>query len=161
VCTLDAYYAANMDLVSVNPVFNLYDSQCPIRTVSPAGPLTKFVFAEEGRRMGVALDSLVSHGCIVCGGRVLDSILSSGVRINSYCEVENSILLDNVTVGRQIRIRRAIIDQGVQLPESSEIGVDLNADRTPGVWSPIQELCWSLRERPAAKPARFAEIFNS
>ena len=130
--TLDAYYEANMDLVSVNPVFNLYDSQWPIRTVPPMGPPAKFVFAEEGRRMGVALNSLVSHGCIISGGRVAGSVLSPGVRINSFCEIDSSVLLPNVNVGRHSRIRRAIVDQSVQLPENSEIGFEPEADRAAG-----------------------------
>jgi glucose-1-phosphate adenylyltransferase len=153
--TLDAYYQANMDLVSVNPVFNLYDSQWPIRTVPPAGPPAKFVFAEEGRRMGVALDSLVSHGCIISGGRVLGSVLSPGVRINSFCEIENSILLDGVEVGRHSRIRRAIIDQGVRLPENSEIGVNLAADRGAGHVVTDSGVV-VVHKAPAAKPARSA-----
>jgi glucose-1-phosphate adenylyltransferase len=130
--TLDAYYEANIDLVSVTPVFNLYDSQWPIRTVPPSGPPAKFVFAEEGRRMGIALNALVSHGCIVSGGRVAGSVLSPGVRVNSFCEIESSILLPGVNVGRRSRIRRSIIDQGVQIPENSEIGFDLAADRAAG-----------------------------
>ena len=88
--TLDAYYEANMDLVDVVPEFNLYDQRWPIRTKVTQQPPAKFVFAQEGRRMGVAVDSIVSAGCIVSGGRVLHSVLSPGVRVNSYCEVEYS-----------------------------------------------------------------------
>ena len=91
--TLDAYYEANMDLVSVSPEFNLYDQRWPIRTKATQQPPAKFVFAQKGRRMGLALDSIVSAGCIVSGGRVLHSVLSPGVRVNSYCEVEYSILM--------------------------------------------------------------------
>src|ERR1017187_2239646 len=91
--TLDAYYEANMDLVSVVPEFNLYDQSWPIRTKVTQQPPAKFVFAQEGRRMGVAVDSIVSAGCIVSGGRVLHSVLSPGVRVNSYCELEYSILM--------------------------------------------------------------------
>ncbi len=130
--TLDAYYEAHMDLVSVSPVFNLYDTSWPIRTFLAQYPPAKFVFADEGRRMGVALDSLVSHGCIISGGRVINSILSPGVRINSFSEVEYSILLPHVQVGRHSRIRRAIIDRGVVIPERSEIGFDLEQDRRKG-----------------------------
>jgi glucose-1-phosphate adenylyltransferase len=130
--TLDAYYEANMDLVAVTPAFNLYDSEWPIRSVPPAGPPAKFVFADEGRRMGVAIDSLVSHGCIISGGRVNGCVLSPGVRVNSFCDIEDSILLPDVIVGRRSRIRRAIIDQGVQLAENSEIGFDHDADRRAG-----------------------------
>ena len=94
--TLDAYYEANMDLVSVTPVFNLYDRRWPLRTHRLQAPPAKFVFASEGRRMGVALDSIVSQGCIISGGRITRSILSPGVRVNSYCEIDNSILMNRV-----------------------------------------------------------------
>ncbi|MBL8173793.1 MAG: glucose-1-phosphate adenylyltransferase [Bryobacterales bacterium] len=130
--TLDAYYDANMDLVSVTPEFNLYDSRWPIRTHMPQQPPAKFVFAQEGRRMGAAIDSIVSPGCIVSGGRVIRSVLSPGVRVNSYSDVENSILLEGVDVGRYSRIRNAIVDAGVKLPEGTEIGVDEEADREQG-----------------------------
>jgi glucose-1-phosphate adenylyltransferase len=130
--TLDAFYEANMDLVAVSPEFNLYDHQWPIRTRMIQAPPAKFVFAQEGRRMGVAVDSIVAAGCIVSGGRVVRSVLSAGVRVNSYCEVEYSILMPNVKIGRNSRIRRAIIDSGVQIPESSVIGYDADADRARG-----------------------------
>src|ERR1700730_10786090 len=120
--TLDAYYEANMDLVDVTPQLNLYDSRWPIRTLMPQQPPAKFVFAQEGRRMGVAVDSIVSAGCIISGGRVMRSVLSPGVRVNSYCEVEYSILMPNVEIGRYSRVQRAIIDTGVKVPESSVIG---------------------------------------
>jgi len=130
--TLEAYYDANMDLVSVIPEFNLYDKRWPIRTYLDQQPPAKFVFAQEGRRMGVAMDSIVSGGCIISGGRVVRSILSPGVRINSYCEVENSILMHNSEVGRYSRVRRAIIGPGVRIPDSSVIGYDLEEDRAKG-----------------------------
>jgi glucose-1-phosphate adenylyltransferase len=130
--TLDAYYEANMDLVSVTPVFNLYDSSWPIRTFMEQYPPAKFVFADEGRRMGVAVDSIVSHGCIISGGRVISSVLSPGVRVNSFCEIEKSILLPHVVVGRHSRVRRAIIDRDVVLPEHTEIGFDAEQDRKNG-----------------------------
>jgi len=130
--TLDSYYEANMDLVDVVPEFNLYDTHWPIRTRVTQQPPAKFVFAQEGRRMGVAVDSIVSAGCIVSGGRILHSILSPGVRVNSYCEVEYSILMPNVEIGRYSRIRRAIINTGVRLPESSVIGFDIETDRAKG-----------------------------
>jgi glucose-1-phosphate adenylyltransferase len=130
--TLDALYEANMDLVDVTPEFNLYDQRWPIRTKVTQQPPAKFVFAQEGRRMGVAVDSIVSAGCIVSGGRVLHSVLSPGVRVNSYCEVEYSILMPGAEIGRYSRIRRAIINTGVKLPDSSVIGFDLDADRAKG-----------------------------
>jgi len=127
--TIEAYYEANMDLISVSPVFNLYDPDWPIRTYQQQYPPAKFVFAEEGRRMGVGIDSMVSMGCIVSGGRVVNSILSHDVRINSYTEVESSIIFSHVNVGRYSRIRRAIIDRAVYLPEHTEVGYDLEEDR--------------------------------
>jgi glucose-1-phosphate adenylyltransferase len=129
--TLDAYYAANMDLVSVTPHLNLYDREWPVRTMVVPAPPPKFVFAQEyaGGRLGVALDSMVSPGCIVSGGRVRQSILSPYVRINSYALVEDSILFENVNVGRNAKIRRAIIDKDVTIPEGMEIGYDLARDR--------------------------------
>ena len=130
--TLDAYYEANMDLVDVVPEFNLYDQRWPIRTKVTQQPPAKFVFAQEGRRMGVAVDSIVSAGCIVSGGRVLHSVISPAVRVNSYCEVEYSILMPSVEIGRYSRIRRAIINTGVKIPESSIIGFDQDADRAKG-----------------------------
>jgi glucose-1-phosphate adenylyltransferase len=130
--TLDAFYEANMDLVSVTPEFNLYDRRWPIRTKATQQPPAKFVFAQEGRRMGLAVDSIVSAGCIVSGGRVLHCVLSPGVRVNSYCEIEYSILMPNVEVGRYSRIRRAIVNTGTKIPESSSIGFDVDADRANG-----------------------------
>jgi glucose-1-phosphate adenylyltransferase len=130
--TLDAYYEANMDLVDVVPEFNLYDRRWPIRTKVTQEPPAKFVFAQEGRRMGVAVDSVVSAGCIVSGGRVMHSVLSPGVRVNSYCEVEYSILMPEAEIGRYSRVRRAIVNTGVKVPESSIIGYDAEADRAKG-----------------------------
>lgn len=130
--TLEAYYDANMDLVSVTPEFNLYDERWPVRTRLVQQPPAKFVFAQEGRRMGVAIDSIVSPGCIVSGGRVIRSVLSPGVRVNSYCEIEGAIMLSNSQVGRYSRIRRAIIDADVHIPESSTIGFDRDEDTRNG-----------------------------
>jgi len=127
--TIEAYYEANMDLVAVAPVFNLYDQHWPIRTYQRQYPPAKFVFAQEGRRMGIAVDSIVSMGSIVSGGRVTNSILSPDVRINSYTEIENSILFSHVNIGRYSRLRRAIIDRHIQIPEGTEIGFNLEEDR--------------------------------
>lgn len=127
--TIEAYYEANMDLTAVSPVFNLYDAHWPIRTYQRQYPPAKFVFAQEGRRMGIAVDSIVSSGCIISGGRVTNSVLSPDVRVNSYTEIENSILFSHVNVGRYSRIRRAIIDRHIHIPEGTEIGFDPDADR--------------------------------
>jgi glucose-1-phosphate adenylyltransferase len=126
--TLEAYYEANMDLVSVSPVFNLYDEQWPIRTHQRQYPPAKFVFAESGR-MGHAMDSLISSGCIISGGLVTSSVLSPDVRVNSYSEIDSSILFSHVNVGRSCRIRKAIIDRDVHIPEGTTIGYDVEADR--------------------------------
>jgi len=126
--TLEAYYDANMDIVSVSPVFNLYDSEWPIRTHQRQYPPAKFVFGEPGRT-GTAIDSIVSAGCIVSGSSVKNSILSPDVRVNSYSEVAASILFSHVNVGRHCRIRRAILDRDVHVPEGTTIGYDAEADR--------------------------------
>jgi glucose-1-phosphate adenylyltransferase len=130
--TIDAYYEANLDLVSVVPEFNLYDDSWPVRTRLVQQPPAKFVFAHEGRRMGLAIDSIVSAGCIVSGGRVSRSILSPGVRINSYCEIDGCILLSKCEIGRSSRIRRTIIPPNYVVAENSIIGYDLDADRAKG-----------------------------
>ncbi len=129
--TIEAYYEANMDLVAVSPVFNLYDPDWPVRTFHPQHPPAKFVFAQEykGGRLGVALDSIVSGGCIISGGKAKRSVLSLRVRINSFALVEDSILFDGVDVGRHCRIRNAIIDKYVRVPARTEIGYDLDKDR--------------------------------
>ncbi len=127
--TIEAYYEANMDLVSVSPVFNLYDQHWPIRTYQRQYPPAKFVFAQEGRRMGIALDSMVSMGAIISGGRVINSVISPDVRVNSYTEVESSIIFSHVNIGRYSRIRRAIIDRHIHFPEHTEIGYNLEEDR--------------------------------
>jgi len=126
--TLEAYYEANMDVVSVSPVFNLYDSDWPIRTHQRQYPPAKFVFAETGRT-GTAVDSIVSMGCIVSGSMVRNSLLSPDVRVNSYSEVDASILFSHVNVGRHCKIRKAIIDRDVHIPEGTTIGYDAEADR--------------------------------
>jgi len=130
--TIDAYYEANMDLVSVTPIFNLYDRDWPIRTLQEQNPPAKFVFAHADGRMGVALDSVVSHGCIISGGRVVQSVLSPGVRVNSYAEVDRSILFSRVGVGRYARLRRCIVERGVSIPENAQIGYHEEHDRSNG-----------------------------
>lgn len=133
--TLDAYYAANMDLVAVAPELNLYDHTWPIRTHQPSAPPPKFVFAETGGhspRAGYALDSMICSGSIISGGRVQRSVVSPNVRVNSWASVEDSILFEGVDIGRHTRVRRAIIDKGVRIPERIEIGYDLAQDRARG-----------------------------
>ncbi len=134
--TLDAYYQANMDLIQIDPVLNLYDREWPIRTHQLQLPPPKFVFYDEGpaqnARRGEAHDSMVCQGCIVSGGHVRRSILSPNVRVNSYAMVEDSILFEGVDVGRHSRVRRAIIDKDVKIPPNSTIGYDLEHDRQRG-----------------------------
>ncbi|MDZ4686547.1 MAG: glucose-1-phosphate adenylyltransferase [Planctomycetaceae bacterium] len=133
--TLDAIYEANMDLITVHPELNLYDRAWPIRTYQPQEPPPKFVFAQTAStppRVGHALDSMVCAGSIISGGSVARSILGYNVRVNSYATVEDSILFDGVDVGRHAKIRRAIIDKWVHVPEGLEIGYDLDADRARG-----------------------------
>jgi glucose-1-phosphate adenylyltransferase len=135
--TIDAYYWANMDLVAVEPELNLYDQKWPIRTLHPQLPPPKFVFYAEGPlgevRRGEAHDSIVCNGTVISGGRVARSVLSPAVRINSYAQVEDSILFHNVDVGRYCKIRRAIIDKDVRIPKGMHIGYDREADLSHGL----------------------------
>lgn len=128
--TLDAYWEANLDLVAVDPLFNLYDQEWPIRTYQGQFPPAKFVFAQDyqGGRMGVALDSIVCGGCIISGGRVQNSVLSPNVRIQDHSDVRDSVIMENVVIGEHSRIRRAIIDKDVVIPAKTEIGYDREAD---------------------------------
>ena len=130
--TLDAYYEANMDLIAVSPEFNLYDTRWPIRMRAIQAPPAKFVFAVEGQRMGVASDSIVSPGCIVSGGRVNRSVLGPFVRVNSYSEIDDSIIMPRARIGRYSRVRRAILDEDVVLPENSRVGFNADEDRALG-----------------------------
>ena len=125
--TLEAYYEANLDLVAVSPVFNLYDNAWPIRTHQRQYPPAKFVFGEPGRT-GTAIDSIVCPGCIISGGMVRNSVLAPDVRVNSYTDVDSSIIFSHVNIGRHCRIRRAIIDRDVHIPEGTVIGYDPEQD---------------------------------
>ncbi|HKB05908.1 MAG TPA: glucose-1-phosphate adenylyltransferase [Gemmataceae bacterium] len=134
--TIDAYYQANMDLVDVVPVLNLYDQSWPVRTLQPQLPPPKFVHFAPGlpgdARRGEAVDSMVCAGSIVSGGHVRHSILSPNVRVHSYGVVEDSILLEGVKIGRKAKVRRAIIDKEVEVPENASVGYDLDLDRRRG-----------------------------
>ncbi len=129
--TLDSYYDAHMDLVSIHPVFNLYNRQWPILTSSPALPPAKFVFEEPGR-VGQAFDSLISSGAIISGGSVRRSVVSPGVRVHSGSEISGSVLLHNVDVGRGAVVRNAILDKNVVVWPGSSIGVHPAHDRERG-----------------------------
>lgn len=135
--TIDAYWEANIDLAAVDPIFNLYDAGWPLRTYQSQMPPAKFVFANvREQRVGRALDSLVCNGTIISGGLVERSVLSPGVRVNSFAQVHESILMHQVEIGRKARIRRAIIDKGVKVPPGTEIGYDLEKDKQRFTVSP-------------------------
>ena len=128
--TVEAYWAAQMDLVAIQPAFNLYNHMWPIRTGYNHDPPAKFVFRDEANaRVGIATESLVSLGCIISGGRIHRSVLSNRVRVNSFSHIEESVLFENVVIGRHARIRRAVIDKDVEIPAGTEIGYDLAEDR--------------------------------
>ena len=129
--TIESYFNASMDLVSVKPVLNLYNLRWPILTRLRSRAPAKFVFAggAEGDRMGMATDSMVSPGCIISGGRITRSVLFPDVRIHSYAHIEEAVLMDAVEVGRSCRLRRVIVDKGVKIPPRTEIGVDPERDR--------------------------------
>ncbi len=128
--TIDAYWAANMELIGVNPELNLYDRDWPIWTYQEQVPPAKFVFEDrEHDRVGQAFDSMVCGGCIISGATVRHSILSPNVRVNSWALVEHSVVLPQVNIGRHAKVRRAIIDRGCRIPEGMEIGYDLEADK--------------------------------
>jgi glucose-1-phosphate adenylyltransferase len=127
--TLDAYYEANMDLCHVDPEFNLYDPEWPMRTYQPQAPPAKFVFAEKGRRCGEALDSIISPGCIVSGSSIVGSVLCPNVRVHSYGTIDRCILMPGVRVGRHARVLRAIVDRDVLIPRGAVIGYNAEEDR--------------------------------
>jgi glucose-1-phosphate adenylyltransferase len=127
--TIEAYYDANMDLCHVNPEFNLYDPEWPLRTYQVQAPPAKFVFADEGRRCGQALDSIISAGCIISGSRITGSVLCPNVRVHSFCDIDQSIVMPGVRIGRHARIRRAIIDRDVFVPRGALIGYNEEEDR--------------------------------
>ena len=126
--TIESYFQATMELKSVSPLLNLYNAHWPILTSDPNAPPVKFVFNDEDRR-GFAVDSIISSGTIVSGGRIFDSVLGRGVFVHSWAEVRDSIIMDVVEIGRHSRIRRAIIDKNVRLPEGTVIGYDAAEDR--------------------------------
>ncbi|PIW67562.1 MAG: glucose-1-phosphate adenylyltransferase, partial [Candidatus Omnitrophica bacterium CG12_big_fil_rev_8_21_14_0_65_42_8] len=128
--SIDAYFEANMDLIQVVPPMNLYDKKWPFRTYQEQYGPAKSVWAEEDSdRIGMALNSIISNGCIISGGKVKSSILSPDVRINSFSEVSDSILMEGVDVGRYAKVRRTIIDKNVNVPQKMEIGYNLKEDK--------------------------------
>jgi len=129
--TLDAFYEAHMDLISIHPVFNLYNDKWPTYTGHRNAPPAKFVHAGPGR-VGTAVDSVISPGVVVSGAQISSSVLSPGVRVNSWSHVSDSVLMDDVHVGRHCQIHRAIIDKGVVVPPRTQIGLDAEKDRARG-----------------------------
>lgn len=129
--TIEAYYEANMDLIAVTPPFNLYDRRWPIRSYMIPYPPAKTVHHEtwDGGRIGQAINSMVSQGCIISGAHVEHSVLGPGVHVHSYSHISDAILMDDVSVGRGATIKRAIIDKHVKIPDGYQIGVDLAGDR--------------------------------
>jgi glucose-1-phosphate adenylyltransferase len=131
--TLDAFWEANLELIGVTPPLNLYDDSWPIWTYQEQLPPAKFVFDTEDRR-GMAVDSMVSGGCVISGSTVRHSLLFSNVRVNSYAYVQDSVVLPDVNVGRNCEVRRAVIDRGCSLPEGLTVGVDPQADEEKGFY---------------------------
>ena len=131
--TLDAYYEANMDLISVHPVFNLYNRDWPTMTLIDGSlPPAKFVYADEGKRVGRAIDSFVSPGVIVSGGSVERSILSPGTYVHSWAEVSDSVVMNGCRVGRHTKVVKTILDKNVVVEEGAAVGIDLAHDRERG-----------------------------
>lgn len=130
--TLDAYYEANIELTSVDPLLNLYDYHWPVRTDQPNLPPPKFVFNEDTGRRGEAIDSIVAAGAILSGGRAIGSVIGPRVRIEERAEVTESVLFAGVRIGKGAVVRRAIIDKNVVIPDGAQVGVDLQADRRRG-----------------------------
>jgi glucose-1-phosphate adenylyltransferase len=126
--TIDAYYNASMDLRAVTPALNLYNRQWPLRTAGYSDPPVKFIFDQQGRR-GQAVDSVIAGGTILSGGMVRGSVLGRQVRVHSGAVVEDSVIFDNCDIGRRARVRNAILDKNVRIPEDAEIGYDLERDR--------------------------------
>jgi len=126
--TVDAYWEANMELTKVTPELNLYDRDWPIWTYQEQLPPAKFVFNNEGR-CGTATDSLVSGGCIISGSKVNQSVLFSDVRVHSFCDIRDSVILPEVTIGRHVKLNRVVVDKGAEIPEGMEIGFDAKQDK--------------------------------
>ena len=133
--TIASYYEAHRDIISFSPILNLYDKEWPIRTYMEQWPPAKFIHNEEGRR-GIAINSLIANGAIVSGGYVEESIISPGVKVNSYSEIRGSIIMHGSTIGRHARVKNAIIDKDNHIPEHMHIGYDSEEDKKHFTVSP-------------------------
>jgi glucose-1-phosphate adenylyltransferase len=154
--TIDAYYEANMDLINVSPQLNLYNYKWPILTNQGNLPPAKTVFDDDDRR-GQNIDSYVCGGCITSGSTVSRSIIGPLCKINSYSLVEDSILFENVTIGRHVKIRRAIIDKGVVIPDGTVIGYDVEDDRSSGYTVTDSGIVVVPRKDKCASYSRYAQ----
>ncbi len=150
--TLDAYYEANMDLCGVDPKFNLYDPEWPLRTYQPQAPPAKFVFADEGRRCGTAVDSIVAPGCIISGSRISNSVLCPNVRVQSYGTIDRCILMPGVRIGRHAQLRQAIIDGDVLIPRGALVGYDADEDRRRHTVTPQGVVVVTVGNEPLVGP---------
>ncbi len=156
--TVDAYWASNIDLTAITPELNLYDRDWPIWTYQPTSPPAKFIFNDDGRR-GMAVDSMVSGGCIVSGASILSSVLFTGVQVHSFSTVEHSVVLPDAEIGRHCRLRKVVIDEGCHVPPHTTIGYDAKADarrfyRSPGgVVLVTSAMINALAKEPLEQPA--------
>jgi glucose-1-phosphate adenylyltransferase len=132
--TLDAYYQANMDLISADPEYDLHDGRWPLRTMTASLPPARFVSGGSPERAGAAADSLISPGCILHGSRVKRSVLSPRVHIGSYSQIEECVVLENVSIGRNCFLCRAIVEDGIEVPSGYEAGISMEADHCAGHW---------------------------
>jgi glucose-1-phosphate adenylyltransferase len=125
--TIDAFWEANIELVGITPELNLYDEKWPIWTYQEQLPPAKFVFDDDDRR-GMAVDSMVSGGCVISGSRIRHSLLFSDVKVHSYCEIIDSVVLPDVVINRHCRLKRVVIDKGCHVPEGMVVGENFEED---------------------------------
>jgi glucose-1-phosphate adenylyltransferase len=154
--TVEAYYEANLDLKAVVPLLDLYNREWPINTLGSSAPPAKFVHDTDGRT-GEARRSIVSPGTIISGARVRDSVIGRNVRIHSFAEVEESVLMDGVVIARDCKVRRAIIDKDVRLPNGTLVGFDPESDRARG-WTVTETGLTVIGKQPAVRPVTTMDL---